>query len=299
MFDTEIPANTDDANLDPEMSHPLVLTEGWTDMTIFLIRCEVWKLSHRLQSVTAASFPPDINKHIELFQQSQARIENTYLKYLDSNQPLHSFVATSVRLFLTKADLILHAKLHSISGQPVETLQSDKVFRSSLSIIEYTYSLQNEPTWSCWRWQIQGQQPPWQALRVILNQLSTRAWEPICERAWSSAKRSTDSLSKRAISHPRYQQLLVLSSTVQKRVDENFCRASGASTSAVDDQPPATAFNLSVPPRQATSAPLQEMFFGMPEWSENVFGDGSGPEMDWQVWDEIAGDLEFWDIGGI
>jgi hypothetical protein len=116
MFDTEIPANTDDANLGPGMSKPPVVAERWTDMTVFLIHCEVWKLSRRLQSVTAASHasPPDIDERLELFQRSQTRIEDTYLKHLNPNQPLHSFVATIARLFLTKVDLILHTKQHSL-----------------------------------------------------------------------------------------------------------------------------------------------------------------------------------------
>ncbi|KAK9481568.1 hypothetical protein V1527DRAFT_455887 [Lipomyces starkeyi] len=163
LFDTEIPANTDDANLDTLMSKPPVVAERWTDMTVFLIRCEVWSLSRQLQSITA----PDIVERLELFRQSQARIEDTYLKHLNPSQPLHSFAATTARLFLTEVDLILHTKQHSARAtepQSTDTSQNDKVFMWSLSIIEYTYALQNEPGWNGWSWQIQGRQPPWYAL---------------------------------------------------------------------------------------------------------------------------------------
>jgi hypothetical protein len=316
MFDTEIPANTDDANLDPGMSKPPVVAERWTDMTVFLIQCEVWKLSRRLQSVTATSYalPPDMDERLELFQQSQARIEDTHLKHLNPNQPLHSFVATIARLFLTKVDLILHTKQHSARAtepQPADTSQSDKVFMSSLSIIEYTYALQNEPGWSGWSWQIQGRQPPWHALRVVLGQLCTRRWGPICERAWSSAKRSFDSLPEAARRDPRYQQLLVLASAVQRnRADELHHQTSGASTNAHADLTSATALTLSAPLAQvgisgtvSTWTP-QEPFFGMADDSNNnAFSDVLSLEMDWQVWDEIAGELEpsleFWDMGGL
>lgn len=316
MFNTEIPANTDDADLDPGMSKHPVFAERWTDMTVFLIRCEVWKLSRRLQSVTAASYalPPDIDERLELFQQSQARIEDTYLKHLDPNQPLHRFVATIARLFLSKVDLTLHNKQHSARAtEPklVDTLQSDKVFMSSLSIIEYIYALQNEPGWSGWSWQIQGRQPPWHALRIVLGQLCTRRVGPIYERAWSSAKRSFDSLPEAAQSDPRYQQLLVLASAVQRiREDELHHKTSGPPTKAHADLTSATALALSAPLAQVgisgtvSNWTPQEPFLGMADESiNNAFSDVLSLEMNWQVWDEIAGELgpslNFWDMAGI
>lgn len=316
MFDTEIPTNTDDANLDPRMSKPPAVAERWTDMTVFLIRCEVWKLSRRLQSVTAARYtlPSDIDERLELFQQSQARIEDIYLKHLNPNQPLHSFVATIARLFLTKVDLILHTKQHSARAtepQPADTSQSDKVFTSALSVIEYTYALQNEPGWSGWSWQIQGRQPPWHALRVVLGQLCTRRWGPICERAWSSAKKSFDSLPEVAQRDPRYQQLLVMASVVQRnRVDEPHRQTSGASTNAHINLTSATALTSPAPLAQvgisgtvSTWTPQEPSLVMADDSNNNAFSDVLSLEMDWQVWDEIAGELEpsleFWDMGDL
>ncbi|SLM40424.1 Transcription factor domain, fungi [Lasallia pustulata] len=313
MFDTDIPANTDDADLDPGMSKPPVVAERWTDMTVFLIHCEVWKLSRRLQSVTDASYalPPDIGERLKLFQQSQARIEDTYLKHVNLNQPLHSFVATMARLFLTKVDLILQTKQRSVRAtgpQPADTPQSDKVFMSSLSIIEYTYALQNEPGWSGWSWQIQDRQPPWHALRIVLGQLCTRRWGPIYERAWSSAKRSFDSLPE---ADPRYQQLLVLTSAVQRnRADELHHQTCGSSMNAHVDLTSATALTLSAPLAQvgisgtvSTWTPQEPFLVMADDSNNNAFSDVLGLEMDWQVWDDIAGELEpsleFWDIGGL
>jgi hypothetical protein len=316
MFDTEIPANTDDAHLDPGMSNPPVVAERWTDMTVFLIRCEVWKLSRRLQSVTAASnhLPPGTDERLGLFQQSQARIEGAYLKHLNPNQPLHSFVATIARLFLTKVDLILHTRQPSARAtepQPADTSQNDKGFMLSLSIIEYTYALQSEPGWTGWSWQIQGRQPPWHALRVVLGQLCTRRWGPICERAWSSAKRSFDSLPEVARGDPRYQQLLMLACAVQRnQADELHHQPPRASTNACVDLTSATALTLPVPLAQvgmsgaASTWTPQEPFLVTADDSNNdTFSDLQSLEMDWQVWDEIAGELEpsleFWDMGGL
>jgi hypothetical protein len=299
MFDTKLPTNTDDTNLVLGISHPAVAAEGWTGMTIFLVRCEIWKLSRQLQSSSATSSPHNIDRKLELFQQSQKRIENTYLKHLNPDQPLHSFVVTSTRLFATKVELILHTKRHGCTGQPFDAPQSDKLFMSSLSIIEYTHALQNEPTWSSWSWQTQGRHPPWQALHFVLNQLYTCTWEPICERAFLSAKRSLGSLPDVARSDLRYQQLLTLTSAVQRRVDEHYHQVSGDATFT-------TASTLPDPTTQVSNSGStlswmsQEPFLDMTDnpGSSN-FSSNLGGEMDWQVWDEIAGDLEFWDMGGL
>lgn len=316
IFDTEIPANTDDANLEPEMLASPIVAEKWTDVTVSLIHCEVWKLSRRLQPVTAASYalPPDSHERLELFQQSQARIEDTYLKHLSLSQPLHSFVATIARLFLTKIDLILHTKQHPVretESQPADTVQSDKVFMLSLSIIEYTYALQNEPGWSGWSWQIQGRQPPWHALRVVLGQLCRRRWGPNCERAWSSAKKSFDSLPGTAQRDPRYQQLSVLASAVQRnRADEPHRQMSGEPTNAHTNLTSAIPLTLPAPLAQVSISGTdsgwtpQDPFLVIGDEDDNhAFSDIPGLEMDWQGWDDFTMDLEpsleSWDVGGL
>ena len=315
MFDTKIPANTDDANMSPEMSNLPVVAEKWTDMTVSLIQCEIWKLSRQLQSIKTASHTsdPDIAKGLKLFQQSQAKIEETYLRLLDPNQPLHSFVATSSRLFLTKISLILHTKQSSAKAtepQRTDTSQSDTVFLSSLSIIEHTYALQNEPAWNGWRWQIQGRQPPWRALRVVLSQLCTRPWNPICDRAWSSAKRTLDNLPESTRTDPRYQQLAALSSTVQRnRADGLHYKNPGGAANSHANTELVTASTLSAPLAQFgiseadSNGTPQELSLTVANGSDDaIFSDFLSSAMDWQGWDEISGDmgpLDFWDMGGL
>ena len=51
-----------------------------------------------------------------------------------------------------------------------------------LLVIEYTKALRNELSWSGWSgwsWQIQGRQPPWHALRVLLREIYTYHWAKI------------------------------------------------------------------------------------------------------------------------
>jgi hypothetical protein len=314
LFDTDVPTNTDDAGLTLDMSKSPLVSDRWTDMTVFLIRCEVWKLSRRLQSIAVVgdTLPTGIDERLELFQEARARIENTYLKNVDHNKPLQSFMATISRMFLTKVDLVLHTKQQSaraIEPHLANIAQSEKMFLFSLSIIEYTYSLLNEPRWNNWSWQIEGRQPPWNALHIVFGQLCTRPWGPVCERAWSSAKRSLDGLHETFQRDPRYLQLSALSSAVQRdRADEIYHEASPASTCSHFDTTSTTV--LSIPLAQVgisgtdAACELQGPYLATTDGSNNnAFSDVLSPEMDWLAWDQISGELEpyfdFWDIGGL
>ena len=316
MFDTQMPVNTDDVNLNPGMSASPNVTEGWTEMTVFLIRCEVWKLSRRLQSVTLATsdLPADTDERLELLQQCQARMEDIYFKVLDPSQPIQAFVATMTRLFLTKVSLILYTKQQSarvMQPLPADSSESDKLLMSSLLITEYTCALQNEPSWSDWRWQLQGRQPPWRALHVVLAQLCTRKWDPICDRAWSSAKGTLHSLPDVIHRDPQYQQLSVLIAAVQRRRTDELSRQNAAVSTNTGSALSSPLTLTSAAPRaqvdNSENIPTwmpQDPFMGMiGDTDDNALGDDLDLDMDWRAWDEIAGDMQTslgsWDMGGL
>jgi len=239
MFDTKIPTNIDDTIFDRETLEKPVAMAGWTDMTVFLIRCEVWSLSNQLRAVRSASNNSTacINERRKIFRKAQLSIEDTYLKHANPNIPLRDFIQTMIRLFFTKIDLILTAQ--QCSAQT--SASGDNLFIKSLSIVEYIHSLQTNPTWSGWRWQIQGDQPPWAALTIVLHHLSLHARGPIFDRAWRSAQRSLDNIPEAVQRDPRYQQLRALASEIRIiRSDQTELEdtSPGMLKSAFEDPPP-------------------------------------------------------------
>lgn len=310
MFDSKMPANTDDANLEPAMLRAPVLVNGWTDMTVFLIRCELWKLSRRLQSSKASN----VDESFHVFNQVRPMVEDTYLKYLHPDLPLHSFIATSVRLFLAKVDLLLqikHKSARTTEGLQAGTPQNNKLFTSSLSIIEYTYVLRNESGWNGWNWQIHGLQPPWHALHIVLDQLRTRSWEPICERAWCSAKQSIDSLPAAVQGDGRYHRLQALVSVVQRNRTDRLEHPGDGVLTNLRAGPTSGTVETSPDPLAQIGAggtdptwTIQAPFLTLPDDSDNTaFSDTLNLNMDWQTWDEITlglnPSLEFWDVNGL
>lgn len=316
IFDTKPPINVDDTHIYPGMSTAPVNRKSWTDTTILLIGCEMWRLSRKLQAVPAAilALPSDIDQKIALFKETQARVEDLYLKHVDSTQPLQSLVAANARLFLTKVDFILHAKRNSTRAtgiSPSEISTSDKEFMMSLSIIEYTSSLQTKPewrNWKAWSWQIQGCQPPWAALRTVFGHLCTRYWDPICERAWTSAKASFDSLPEVLWGEPSYQQLLGLVAVVERRradilqLQHNQTTIISNSNQSVDSAM-ATSSALSASLAQigidglVSPSQAQSQFFHMENsFDHTAHNSDFDLQLDWQNWDNISGNSSFWDV---
>jgi hypothetical protein len=261
MFDTEKPINIDDKNFDPGMLQPLVHSRGWTDMSVFLLRCEIWSLSRQLQCAA------DKNQKRELLNGEEGRIEATYLGHLETTQPIQDFIGASVRLFLTKLNLMLlpRPQQNNSSLQPLEPIHEHEEFTLCVAVIDYTYALQNEAGWSGWRWQIQGRQPPWNALRSVLGHLGTSDWEPRFDHALASVRRSLDGVTESSCGDPRYYQLRAQLSVVESNARQHH---EGSSRSKNVD--------------------------GSGIWTENWNLSTGGEEMDWQAWNDIAGDLELW-----
>jgi hypothetical protein len=113
----------------------------------------------------------------------------------------------------------------------------------------------------------------------------------------ASAKSSLEILPEAARSDPRYQQLLVLFSRAQKRANEHhpqgFTRLANVPADLISpaDLNISTTFEQTSINENTSTAIPQEPFLDIPDH----FSAG----MDWQAWNEIAGDLGIWDMGSL
>ena len=220
-YAAKAPENLNDTDLYPEMLDTPADVEGWTDTTIFLIRYYIRKLSFWLGDSAAKRAKlvrPEERKEI-----MEKMIEVSYLQHVDPKNPLHCFVTASARLFMSKIELLLQAKKQLVKTSHrmptiVEESPDTEVFDSALTIIELTYSLQNEPKWKGWRWQLRGHRPPYQAIRVVLTHLCTTPMDSRYERALPILQRTLDGVSESAKGDPAHSSVVeLLSSTAQRR----------------------------------------------------------------------------------
>ena len=295
-FDTKTPANIDDANLDLAVSHMPLPAEGWTDTTSFLIRCEIWRLSRRLQAAAGDT------ERLSSFKHSEAEIDH-HLRHFQPSRALHTFMATSAKLFLAKVNLVLHAKQHVAGRRGDSQAADEKTFSSSITIVEGTYDLQNEPCWADWRWQIQGQAPPWHALHVVLNHLRNRSWNATDRRAWSLAIRSLEGISEAGRQDSRYPQVVAMVSALQRNATEPYHHNLSAVRNAQADMTSAPSSEMSTLGEAGSgstgtnSNPQENQPLGADSVNTNVLGELPCFDVDWPIWDEtIESSFALWGI---
>lgn len=241
MFNTHLPTNIHDETLDDSTTEPVGLA-GITDMSIFLLRCDIWRFSQQLRHKV------DIHQVFAYFQSWRTSIEERYLQHFDTRQPLHCFVTATTSLFMAKVELILHSKLHlaprSRSSTPRRSYD-EIVFTLSLTILEDAYALQYEAGWVGWRWQLRSSQPPWHTLRVLLGRLSACSSDFDRNRAWSIIKRFLEEASKHYDQDPQYRQLLHLVSVTALQPEISAEAASSSSSYDILHEPVSALNNVS------------------------------------------------------
>ncbi|KAF2653479.1 hypothetical protein K491DRAFT_602793 [Lophiostoma macrostomum CBS 122681] len=191
QFDTQMPLNVSDSDLDPSMKKFPEERTGFTDMTFCIIRFEVANIFRRILYI-----PPGPNRCNEFFSNlsipekekwisdCHQRLEDKYLKNCDMSIPLYWVTATLSRLVMSKMWLIVyhpHQRRDGGASLPQET--KDKLFITSLENIEYSMLLETEARTMKWGWLFRTY-VQWHAIAFLLSELCVRTKGEAVERAW-------------------------------------------------------------------------------------------------------------------
>lgn len=190
-YDTKFPLNINDEDLTISMKDPPEEHEGATQMTFDLIRYSVSTTVRRLsysppgpgpcQSRAAVLSLEDKERMIEDLHQY---IENKYLRHCDTTIPLHWVAATVARLIMAKMWLVVHHPFSRADrgvGLPQET--KDRIFTTSVEVIEFSRLLETEKTTVKWGWLFRTY-VQWHALAFVISQLCIRTLGPEVDKAW-------------------------------------------------------------------------------------------------------------------
>ena len=192
-FDTKLPLNVNDEDLDPDA---LIAPEehlGCTEMTFCLIRYEV---SHTIRRLNYISPGPSKCREREmrasledkerLIEECHQYLEEKYLQYIDMAVPLYWVTATVARLIMSKMWLIVHHPFKRADGGanlPQET--KDRLFVTSVEVVEFSRLLETEKTTIKWGWLFRTY-VQWHAVAYILSELCTRTRGETVDRAWNA-----------------------------------------------------------------------------------------------------------------
>ncbi|KAK6540794.1 hypothetical protein TWF694_008184 [Orbilia ellipsospora] len=219
MFDTKLPSNIDDASFNPKISKLPVSEERRTDVTIFLIRCEIWRqLTLRLLPLLTTKNAPgsQLDEICSLFADTVTNLQKTYLDHLDPTVPLDGFASVMIKRFFSRVRLcILEFSRSQPSPGMTEEQIDDEILSYAVSIIEDTYTAETDTRYRPWSWAMRDKPPLYHVLGTIFQRLLVHKWDATFARAWEVAVKYMDTVKE---ANPQYEQLVQLRQLVQEHM---------------------------------------------------------------------------------
>ena len=196
-FDTKMPSNVNDSDLEPAMKHFPKERQGCTDMSFCLIRFEVANTFRRLNYVPPG--PKTCNEHFAgvslqekefWISECHERLEEKYLKHCDMTVPIYWVTATVARLMMSKMWLMVyHPFQRQNGGASLPDEIREKLFITSLENMEYAQLLETEARTMKWGWLFRTYMQ-WHAIAFILSELCHRTRGELVERAWVAVEKT-------------------------------------------------------------------------------------------------------------
>ncbi|KZL80568.1 fungal specific transcription factor domain-containing protein [Colletotrichum incanum] len=193
-FDTELPSNINDSDIEPGMTEVPKSRRGKTDCAVSLVRYEICALSRRLHtagSAMAGVCPRDASSSLEdrerMLIEVYDRVEDKILQHcFTDDDPLFWMAAMIARVIMAKMSLVIYQPmLFPGNGHELSNEIRDRLFLSAIEIVEYNYILNTDPRCKQWRWLFQTYRQ-WHAIAYILMEAGRRPWSATSERGWEA-----------------------------------------------------------------------------------------------------------------
>ncbi|KAI9839762.1 MAG: hypothetical protein M1838_004264 [Thelocarpon superellum] len=194
LYDTQLPLNINDDDMRPDSMEPITPRVGSTEMTFCLVRFVVCRTSRKFYVIP----PGPLTNCPEMFskvprevkerwiEECNASLEEEHLQYLDMCDPLSWVSATVARLIMARMWLMLYHPFRREAGEPsLSPDTQDRLFVTSIEVIEYARLLEVERTTAQWGWLFR-RYVQWHAIAFILAELCHRTQGANVDRAWAA-----------------------------------------------------------------------------------------------------------------
>ena len=186
-FDTKLPSNINDADLDPNMTEMPVAREGVTDMTFSLVSCQITEVAKQMMAQSSKEAAPSLEEQTRLVSEIWQRMDKGYLQHSSETSNIAYWVAVNIgRLVMAKMTLLVF--LPVLFSSPSDHFSDNirgKLLASAIEVAEFNHALNAEPRCRGWRWVYQTY-THWHAVVYLLIEVTRRPWSPIVERAWKA-----------------------------------------------------------------------------------------------------------------
>ena len=180
-FDTKIPMNINNADIDPDMKEMPEERAGLTELSftrISLLTCDFTK-----QMLSRGSKASSLDEQDRLVKEVYRRLEEDYLQYSTESSMAYWTGVTITRLVMAKMTLLVYLPVLFSADKHLSDDLRSKLLIAAIEVAEYNHALNSEQGCRHWRWVFQTY-THWHAIVYILIELLRRPWSPIVERAW-------------------------------------------------------------------------------------------------------------------
>jgi hypothetical protein len=194
-FDSKLPLNVNDSDLDPAMTELPEEREGATDMIFCSLRNQfsTFFLSLARGSNQSFDFPwhPLISQESSVEEKDKVidellqTVEEKFLRYCDPLNPLH--ILTSIAARSAQCGMRLrahHPRQYPDGGASLPQKEKDMLFSLSAKIMQYYSLVHSTPALQRYEWHVHAYFQ-WHALIYLLSELRFRKVGEDVDRAWN------------------------------------------------------------------------------------------------------------------
>ena len=229
FYDARMPLNINDDDISPETKETPKERQGTTEMTFCLIRFELSAASRRMNfagpGLSHCGFKrpqKTLEEREKMIEEVHKRVDAQHLQYCDMTIPYVTFLAahmqdemlTYSRIYWVSATVgrLVLAKMWLMAHHPLQYTGSDeklkynhdirdRLFVTSVEIIEFSCLLENNENTAKWGWLFRTYMQ-WHAIAFVLSELCHRPPGPDYERAW----KAVESVYDDRVQHPPKSQ---------------------------------------------------------------------------------------------
>jgi hypothetical protein len=183
-FDTKLPLNLNDADLDPELKRVPQERDGLSDMSVARVSFGMCDVTRQMMAHGMPEKAPSPEEQSRLLNEIYQGAERDFLQYSnESGNVTYWALVIVARLVMAKMTLLVYLPLLFSSKDDFSAELRTRLLISGIEVAEYNHALNNELACRQWRWAFQTY-THWYSIVYMMIEISRRPWSPISERAW-------------------------------------------------------------------------------------------------------------------
>ena len=190
-FNTKLASNVNDEDLHVDLCGQVEERQGFTDMSFCLLCHEITDTIRQLNYVPVKELGrPQVDSQerwahrIDAVINAQRRIEEKYLRHLNSAHPFHWGTRLVADMIFAIMWLVVYRPLQQRPYSSSSQLADPGILRISVEVLERSHQLSTDPAASSFKWLSQTY-VQWHALAVTIAELCVKTEGPMVERAWA------------------------------------------------------------------------------------------------------------------